>query len=386
MNRAFSFRYLFFLMLLFGPQSVFPYNAIRSPSQSVHTIKSVACEKKQNCVLIAFDLSDSVPLEYAYRFPLITFTFSGATVDTGQIRSAQSVGLVDSFSAEQLKESARVSFRVSREIEEPLIAYRKDHHTVLISLQSKGAESGTEGSDMMGSGIQTIVIDAGHGGMDPGAIGPTGKMEKDLVLGITLALRDLLKKEKGIKVFLTREKDEFVPLSERTKMANKRHADLFISIHANAIPGSQKKKETTRGYKAYFLSQAKNEEDKVAAMRENAVIKLEDRPQHYGALKNVLIDLEGNEYLLESQDLCILLDQQFGALLRKKICRQQQGVGQANFWVLNGAYMPSILIETGYISCPPEEKLLSDPSFQKQIAAAIFEAVKTFKKKYETGL
>ena len=156
----------------------------------------------------------------------------------------------------------------------------------------------------------------------------TAGVEKDIALALSLQLRDLLKKKSGIKVFLTRETDEFVTLADRTKMANERNADLFISIHVNAMPGPEKNKETTRGYKVYFLSQAKNEDDKLVAMRENAVIELEEKPQHYGALKNVLIDLAGNEYLRESQDLSILLDRQFEAHFKENIPAASRGSGR----------------------------------------------------------
>jgi N-acetylmuramoyl-L-alanine amidase len=350
------------------------------------TITSVTAEKKQNGVVVTVELADSVPFECSYTYPNVTLNFLGATVAAAQIRLLRRVGIVDSLFAVQSKESAQVSLRLTREIEEPQIDYVQDMHTVLVSLRPKKAASEKPAPEAVTGAIQTIVIDPGHGGIDPGAIGPSGKKEKDLVLGIALELRDLLKKNKEIRIFMTREKDDFVPLGQRTRMANERKADLFVSIHANAISGSQKKKETTRGYKAYFLSQAKNEEDKLAAMRENAVIQLEEKPQNYGALKNVLINLAGDEYLRESQDLCILVDQRFTGALHQKITRQPPGIGQANFWVLNGAYMPSILIETGYITSPDEERLLSDRAFQKEIAAAIYEAVMNFKKKYETGL
>jgi N-acetylmuramoyl-L-alanine amidase len=353
------------------------------PVFSANAITGLSCEKKQGAVQVLIALADSSGAECTIHFPNVTVSVPGATIDTGKIKPVEGVGIVDSLVWVQDKESARISFRVSREIEAPRVVYNADRHLLAITVMPKHA---TAGSEMMLGSIGTIVLDAGHGGMDPGAIGATGKKEKDVVLAITLDLYDLLKKEKDLKVFLVRDKDLFVPLSDRTKMANQRHADLFISIHANAVPGSQKKKETTRGYKVYFLSQSKNEEDKLAAMRENAVIKLEEKPQHYNALKNVLIDLEGNEYLAESQELCIMLDRQFNKQLRGKIVRQQHGIGQANFWVLNGAYMPSILIETGYITSAAEERLLSDPSTQKAIAKAVYDGVLSFKKKYEAGL
>ena len=235
-------------------------------------------------------------------------------------------------------------------------------------------------------GIRHIVIDPGHGGKDPGAIGPGGVQEKEVALGISLKLRDALKREGGCEVFLTRSTDEFVTLSERTKMANSRKADLFISIHANAVSGSVKDKQDAHGYKVFFLSEAKNEADKLIAMRENSVIELEEKPKRYGELKSVLTDIAGNEYLRESQDLSILLDRQFSTALGGRVRRLAEGVGQANFWVLNGAFMPSILIETGFISNRSEEKLLTDPAFQQSMAEAICSSVINFKKKYDRGL
>ena len=236
-----------------------------------------------------------------------------------------------------------------------------------------------------GSGIRTIVLDAGHGGKDPGAIGPGNVREKDITLAITLLVRDRLEKRGGVKVYLTRDSDRFVTLADRTKMANRWKADLFISIHVNSMAASEKER-ARRGYKVYFLSEAKNEDDKLVAMRENAVIELEEKPQHYSQIENVLIDLAGNEYLKESQDLSIMIDRRFKATLGGTIGRLQQGIGQANFWVLNGAYMPSILIETGFITNRSNETYLTKRPSQQDMADAICDAVIDFKKKYEKGL
>ncbi len=232
--------------------------------------------------------------------------------------------------------------------------------------------------------IKTIVIDPGHGGMDPGAIGQSGIEEKNVVLDIGLALRDLFKKKTRLTVFLTRDSDRFIPLVDRTRFANEKKADIFVSIHANSIEGNKKKKDGTRGYKVYFLSQAKNEEDKLVAMRENAVIELEDKTHKYDNLQDILIDMAGNEFLRESQDFSIMVTEKFTSCLRS-IPRLHLGIGQANFWVLNGTYMPSVLVEVGFISNSQEEKDLSEPSTQKSIASGIFDAVMSFKKKYEEG-
>lgn len=353
------------------------------------SIVAAACEKKQRGVLVSIDLTDSLPFGCVYGHPCVTLSFPGAAIDTLLALRAERVGFVDSLQPVQRNDSALLRIFVSKEIEEPGIEYLQERRKLLVDLQPKKrtpavriAGSGPDGKK--GTGINTIVIDPGHGGKDPGAMGATCVKEKDIALAIALQLRLLFARQAGIRVHLTRDRDEFIPLAERTRLANRLNADLFISVHCNAMPGSEKKKETTRGYKVYFLSQAKNEEDRLAAMRENAVIELEEKPQNYGALQNVLIGLAGDEFLRESQELSILLDGSFAGSLGRRIQRFPPGVGQANFWVLNGAYMPSVLIETGFISNRSEEKILSDQKFQKEMATAILETVLHFKKRYET--
>jgi N-acetylmuramoyl-L-alanine amidase len=231
----------------------------------------------------------------------------------------------------------------------------------------------------------TLVLDPGHGGKDPGAIGPNGLQEKDVVLAIALGVRDLLKKNPEIKVYLTRDADRFIPLSQRTKFANDKNADLFLSVHANSIGGTSKKRTQTQGYKIYFLSQEKNEEDKLVAMRENSVIQLEEAKDRGNYLQNILIDMAGNEYMSESQDFSILIDKAFEKGL-EELNKLHTGIGQARFYVLNGAYMPSVLIETAFISNPYEERLLQTEKFQKRFSKAIYDAILTFRKKYEASL
>ncbi len=233
--------------------------------------------------------------------------------------------------------------------------------------------------------IRVIVIDPGHGGKDPGALGPNGLKEKDVILSIGLAMRDELKKSKNLKVYMTRSNDTFIPLRERTKFANDKNADLFISIHANSIGGNKKRRSLVKGYKIYFLSQAKNEDDKLTAMIENSVIELEEEKDKGDYLQNILIDMANNEFLKESQDLSILIAKSFDGSV-KKVKKLHTGVGQANFWVLNGAYMPAVLVEACFISNPIEAKLLSTKSFRKSVGIAIAKAVIEFKKKYEAQL
>jgi N-acetylmuramoyl-L-alanine amidase len=356
---------------------------LSTPVTSGVTIQSLVTEKKSNGTLLTITLTDSLPLDVTYYYPNLTFNFFGGRLDTTVLRQGKRVGIVDSVFSVQFKQSAQITALLVREIEEPMIDYVSDTRTVMVSLWPKKQPPVKSVAPAVKpvkapSGPMVVVLDPGHGGKDPGCIGADGTREKDVVLSIGLKIRDALGKKKNISVFMTRDSDVFIPLIDRTKIANDKHAHLFVSIHADAIGGNAKRKQSISGYKIYFLSQAKNEDDKLVAMRENAVIKLEEQPQKYSNIQNVLIEMAGNEYLRESQDLCIMLDEKFTSRLSKKIVKLHRGVGQANFWVLNGAFMPSVLIETGFLSHKKEAKLLTNKSFQKEMALSISDAITSF--------
>jgi N-acetylmuramoyl-L-alanine amidase len=259
---------------------------------------------------------------------------------------------------------------------------RADTAAPRAAARADSAASQTFVAPKKSGGFKTIVLDPGHGGKDPGAIGSDGTHEKDIVLAVGLKLRDQLKKRTGAAVLMTRDNDTFIPLNMRTKFANEKKADIFISLHVNSI--TKAKRDVTRGFKIYFLSPAKNEDDRIVEMQENAVIELEDESNKGKYLQSLLIDLAGNEHLTESQDMSILLSETFEKEL-KKIDKLHLGVGQANFFVLHGAYMPAALIEMGFISNSDEEKILLDEKMQATIAAAIAEAIASFQEKYEAA-
>ena len=351
-----------------------------------HNVLSVRSEVKQNGTVVSVALADSLAYEFTYIHPNLVINFAGGSVDTNALRRrAQRVGVVDSMSFLQYEKNAQISLMLNRTVESPHIDYNKATRTLMISLrpqiEQKRAAPPPLPIPVDVPMIRTVVIDPGHGGRDPGAVGPGGIREKDVVLGIGLELKKALEKA-GLKVHMTRDKDVFIPLRDRTNFANDKKADLFVSLHTNAVAGSKTRLAATKGYKIYFLSQAKNEDDKLAAMRENAVIELEEQTHNYDALQNVLINIAGNEYLKQSQELCIIMEQTLGST-QKRIPKLHLGVGQANFWVLNGAFMPSVLVETGFISNPEEEKLLADKKIQTQIAASLSEAIIKFKKQFE---
>jgi N-acetylmuramoyl-L-alanine amidase len=230
------------------------------------------------------------------------------------------------------------------------------------------------------AGVRTVVIDAGHGGRDVGAIGPSGVREKDVTLQIARALQAELEHRSDLRVILTRDSDMFVPLTARTRMANEAGADLFISIHCNAA-----RSRSGQGFETYFLSEAKTEDERRVARMENASLRFENPdidPQQLGELNFILWDLAQNEYLRESSDLAELVQRGLG----DELDLDDRGVKQAGFWVLNGAYMPAILIETAFISNPSEERLLASHKFQSRLVDGIADSVLDYVAAYDRKL
>ena len=217
-----------------------------------------------------------------------------------------------------------------------------------------------------------IVIDPGHGGKDSGAIGYKRKKEKYVVLAIAKRLYKELKR-RGYRVYLTRNRDYFVTLRDRTKFANRKMANLFISIHANAAP-NRSRYLSMKGVETFFLSPARSDRAKRVAALEN---KADLSSMSYYS-KQSFLNFLNREKIIASNKLAI--DVQKGILynLRKHFRVEDGGVREAPFWVLVGAQMPSILIETGYITNPTEAKRLSNPYYQKLLAKGIADGVDSY--------
>ncbi|MCD6418340.1 N-acetylmuramoyl-L-alanine amidase [bacterium] len=215
-----------------------------------------------------------------------------------------------------------------------------------------------------------IVIDAGHGGKDPGAIGPSGIREKDITLPIAKYLRDELKLL-GFDAKLTRYSDVFIPLSKRTEIANKLNADMFISIHCNAS-----KKSSSNGTQVFYLSPARTDEARATAALENQSLLLEDEPiiDNIDELQYIMADIAQSAHQRESSILAYIVEQN----LADSIGTIARGPAGAGFYVLYGTYMPAILVETAFISNPDEEKMIALPKNQKKIAKAIAAGIAQF--------
>ncbi|QOQ97469.1 N-acetylmuramoyl-L-alanine amidase family protein [Helicobacter winghamensis] len=213
-----------------------------------------------------------------------------------------------------------------------------------------------------------IVVDPGHGGKDCGAIGVEKVCEKTIVLKVAKYLNDELKK-RGYKVFMSRQKDVFIGLRQRTSFANNKNADLFISIHANAIAENKAKFE---GVESYFLSTARSERAKKVAALEN---KDDTEGMNYFSKQSFLNTLN-TQRIVASNKLAI--DIQYGMLQSLRGKYQQVidgGVREGPFWVLVGALMPSVLLEVGYITHPKEGKRINQSAYQKALAIGIADGV-----------
>ncbi|MDR3256100.1 MAG: N-acetylmuramoyl-L-alanine amidase [Endomicrobium sp.] len=213
-----------------------------------------------------------------------------------------------------------------------------------------------------------IVLDAGHGGQDPGAIGPNGTKEKDINLAIVQELKTIFDSDNDYKIILTREKDTFIPLAERTNIANEQKADLFISIHCNVNFD-----RSVNGFEIYFLSEkSTNSEAAATATLENSVLKIEGKPdKKRSLLQDMLWSMILNEYINESSEVCSFISAETPSRLKIP----NRGVKQASFYVLRGTQMPAVLVESAFLSNYAQEAKLCSKKFRTAVADSIYEGV-----------
>lgn len=233
-------------------------------------------------------------------------------------------------------------------------------------------------------GVKVVVIDAGHGGKDGGCVG-SHALEKNIALSIALKTGKYIEENiKDVKVIYTRTTDVFVELHERAKIANRAKADLFISIHVDGFTNS-----TPKGTSSYVMGLAKSESNLRAAMRENEAILMEDNyeekyenfdpnsPESY-----IAMSLQQSAFLNQSLEIAARIQDQF----RERVGRVDRGVKQGPFLVLNQTTMPSVLVETGFISHPEDQKFLAADEGQEYMASAIYRAFKDYKQSIEEKL
>lgn len=311
----------------------------------------------------------------------LNITIPNAKVNVSAFKSLSASELFSDVEVIPYPQSVQVSLRLKPKIKHYEVIVDKDNTDILISLYVNESTSKLEDVKKKFF-LDVIVIDAGHGGKDPGAIGVYGTREKDITLEVAKKLKSLLE-TLGVKVVMTREGDEFVELYRRGQIANSNGGKLFISLHCNSMPY---KPHNANGFEVYILRPGKTEDAIRIAERENAVIKLEEnyeeRYKHLTDESYILTAMAHNVYVKNSERFAEILNDEARKNLNVKI----NGVSQAGFYVLVGATMPSVLIEMGYLSNPEEEKYLRSEVNQWKIARTIFNAVKRFKEEYEKSI
>lgn len=282
-------------------------------------------------------------------------------------------GLVRSIEPKQESHGARFSIRYEDEPGQTRAFALKGPDRIVVDIFKADPSVSSSAPQR----FTTVVIDPGHGGKDTGAIGPQGLKEKDVVLDIALKLKRFLEGRLSMKVMLTRSEDIFIPLEERTALANRARADFFVSIHANAAIRSR-----AVGFETYFWSKEASDADaRASAIRENLVLTTYEglTPREQENLKALLWDLVQDRHIKDSAELAeILLDE-----LDKILKVENRGVKHGPFFVLTGAAMPAVLVEVAFISNPLEERKLREEAYRLKVAEALYEGIAKFKVRYE---
>ena len=306
----------------------------------------------------------------------------GATVPKGKGISQHNYQNIDSFRiAQNSVDKLRIVIKSSQEALDKH-AYKKNMLFIPLKYGKKASIDGVTIKNISSKKPYIsitnrkryiVVIDAGHGGKDNGA-SYKNRTEKKIVLSIAQKLKRILQKD-GFKIYMTRDSDKFVKLPKRTEFANKKMANIFVSIHANAAP-TKKTAKIFNGIEIYYLSVAHSKRAKNAAAKENSVM-FENKDLY---TKNDYLSLLNREKIVESHKLGLDVDKKILSHIQKKYKVSNGGVKSANFWVLVGAQMPAILVETGYISHPKEGKNLLSSTYQSLLAKGIAEGIERYLK------
>ncbi len=324
-------------------------------------------------------------------------TVANARADTMAIRQFKTGPVIRQVLTFQSPTSVQLTFRVGTDVARAEPLTEEGTNNLLIALHTK-AEVEKEELERRRQGairerlerersrqrLDVIVIDAGHGGKDPGTIGVARTREKDVTLAVALKLGALIEKNmKDVKVVYTRKSDRFVELYRRTQIANEADGKLFVSIHCNS---TERKPSTANGFEIYLLRPGKTESAARIAERENSVIQLEegyeDRYKELTEENFILVTMRQSAFVRYSERFAEVATEAMANHLKIR----NSGVKQAGFYVLVGASMPNVLVETGYLSNRNEERVLRSRDGQQKIAEALFEGIRHYKEVYEKAL
>jgi len=369
--------------------------ATSRPAPRPFDITTLAIESKANGMLVRVPAARPLKdFESWFRDDgWLYVTIADARADIAALNRIQPVGLIKQIVALQSPTSVQLTFKLTGNVANTEIQRDERSNDLLISIRtptSREKELLEKRQEEVQAGLETqrkrwkldvIVLDPGHGGKDFGTTGVTGVREKDITLKVALKLGKLIERTlKGVKVVYTRKDDRFVELHRRGQIANEADGKLFISIHGNSM---HRKPNPRRGFEVYLLRPGRTEEAIAIAERENSVIELEEGYEaRYRELTEenfILVTMAQSAYVKASELFAGIAQQE----MDKTLGVPNGGVRQAGFYVLVGASMPNVLVETAYLSNREDERFVRSESGQQKIAMALFRAIKQYKQEYE---
>ena len=369
------------------------------PSAPPFDITDVQIEPKLNGYLMTIEAARKLGDVEAWLKPdgWLFVTIANARADTVTLSKLKPYGAIRRILVFQSPTSVQLTFKVAPDVNSAEVINEPGTNNLMISLHTLSVAEKAELEKRRQEDarqrledaqdkwkLDVIVIDAGHGGKDPGTIGVGRTKEKDVTLGIALKLGRLIQKHlKDVKVVYTRKTDTFVDLYKRGQIANNANGKLFISIHCNS---TERKPSRAHGFEIYLLRPGRTEEAIKIAERENSVIQLEEGfQQRYKEMTEenfILVTMQQSAFMHYSERFAAIA----ATTMAKQLKIRNSGVKQAGFYVLVGASMPNVLVETGYLSNRTEEKFLRSQKGQQQIAQALYQGIKEYKAVYEKAL
>jgi len=350
--------------------------------KSTSNITGIVLDEKVNGTLITVKSNKRIPSYYSsFKDNVLTLIFRKVSADLDKINFIGGIGVVKNVEAQNVGPDAKLIITVGSEYLTNEVVNVDKSNDLQITIHNKLFKQENASNKLKEKWeFDVIVIDAGHGGKDAGAIGVNGVQEKDINLAIALKLGKLIEKNmKDVKVVYTRKTDTFIDLYKRGKIANENNGKLFISIHCNSTP---KKPSDANGFEVYLLRPGRTKEAIAIAEFENSVIKYEENPNRYEQLTDenfILVSMAHSSYMKYSERFAEDLDKEF----KKNTSLSSRGVKQAGFYVLVGASMPSVLIESGFLSNRNDVKYLSSSSSQQKFAEYVFDGIKKYRESYE---
>jgi len=354
-------------------------------SKPTKDLWSVNLDSKENGEVVELKLSKPFVAETFYTKPNYLLRINGLVIDSAMFSDlAKKSAMISRVIPIQDKQSVQITLVIKDNCDGVELVKKDEGRTLQVVLRRKQTEaknpaSSSSAAQAGGSKkIKTIVLDPGHGGKDPGAIGYNGYKEKEIVLAVGLKLKSKLE-EKGFTVKMTRDSDEFIELAQRPKMASDWGGDLFISLHCNAIDGKERQLRT-EGFTFYILRASGNEEDKAIARRENQAIALETDKKGKTEISPAEWIILDNQLALYAEKSALLAGYLVESFDGGSIKKMYKGASQAGFMVLVGAYMPAVLAELGFITHPSDATYMATEKGQNEIADNLAKAIVNFSK------